>query len=129
MILADSNVIIFSETEEYPEHKAAVEKLSSFAEEGILINTIIISEVFHKLSIIKNPEEALKRTKNILSSKSFVYLPIEKETIEKALELTKYVLINDAIIAQHAIDSKTALFTDDVKDFKKIHGLKLIKLR
>ncbi|MFA4820231.1 MAG: PIN domain-containing protein [Candidatus Aenigmatarchaeota archaeon] len=129
MIFVDSNIIIFSEMTEYPEHKIAVEKLSHTSQSGIFINDIIISEVFHKIFKLIGHDTAVKRVKNILSSKSFIYVPIEKETFEKAVELTKYVRINDAIIAQQVIDLKSSLLTDNVKDFRKIKGLKIIKLR
>ena len=129
MIFVDSNVLIFSEMAEYPEHAVAVEKLISLTKDGIAINGIVVSEVYHKLYKLIGQEEAFKRTKNILSSKSFVCLPIEKETVERSHALTKYVRINDVIIAQHAMDSKLHLLTDNVKDFKKIKGLKVIRLR
>lgn len=129
MIFADSNILIFSEMVEYPEHEIAVRKISEVSKNGILINDIIISEVFHKIYRLISNEEAVRRVRNILSSESFVYLPLEKDTVNKALTLTRFVRVNDAIIAQHVIDSKSSLLTDDVKDFKKIKGLKVIKLK
>lgn len=129
MIFVDSNIIIFSEMTEYPEHKIAVEKLSHASQRSIFINDIIISEVFHKIFKLVSHNAAVERVKNILSSKSFIYVPIEKETLEKSIELTKYVTINDAIIAQQVIDLKSSLLTDNVKDFRKIKGLRIIKLR
>lgn len=129
MIFVDSNVWIFSEMAEYPEHKVAAEKLAKCMKDGVFINTIIISEVFHKLYRLIGVEESMRRTKNILSSRNVIYLTIERETVEKAFERTKNLRINDAIIAQHVLDSKSELLTDDVKDFKKVAGLKVTKLR
>ncbi len=129
MIFTDSNILIFSEMTEYPEHNMAVKKISEISKNGILINDIIISEVFHKIYRLIGHEEAVKRVSNILSSESFVYMPVEKSTIDKAIALTGLVRINDAVIAQHVMDFKSMLLTDNTKDFRKIKGLKIIKLR
>lgn len=50
----------------------------------------------------------------------------------KAIELShsKKIRINDALIAQHALDLDTGgLVTDNTKDFVKVEGLKVIELR
>ncbi len=131
MITVDSNIWIFSEMKEYEEHEMANKKLNVMLKEGgVLTNAIIVSEVFHKLYRLIGPEESLRRTKNIVNSTRVVYLPIEKSTVSKALELTKKGMrINDAIIAQHSLDSKASVFTDDIRDFRKVKRLKIIKLR
>ena len=132
LYFVDSNVLIFSETDA-PEHAIAQKKLIELQKEGkLVINTIIISETFHKLSIILDKEEAEKRIRFILNSESVLYLPIEIETIRAAINsaVINKIRINDAIIAQHSIDSKTdGILTDNIKDFKKIPKIKLIPLR
>lgn len=129
MIFLDSNIWIFSEMRDYPEHDLAKKKLAEYINDGVVINDIILSETFYKIYRLISCEEAVMRTSNIINSANVAYMPIEKETIQRALELSKLIRINDAIIAQHVIDSKSALLTDNVKDFRKIKGLKIIKLR
>ena len=131
MIFVDSNIWIFSEMKEYPQHEMASKKLDALLKkDSVLINTIIISEVFHKLYRLISLEESLRRTRNIVNSPRVAYLPIEKDTILRAMELTKRGMrINDAIIAQHSLDAKAAVFTDDTKDFRKVERLKVIRLQ
>lgn len=50
LIIVGSNVWIFAEVENAPEHKAAIEKLRTLLREGLGINAVVYSEVFHKLS-------------------------------------------------------------------------------
>ncbi|MBI5332385.1 MAG: type II toxin-antitoxin system VapC family toxin [Candidatus Aenigmarchaeota archaeon] len=130
MILIDSNIWIFANIEEYPENSSARKLIINATKEQIAINAIILSEVFHKLSVLTNVEKAIKAIENIIDSDYVVYLPIEESTISKALYLTKKQLrINDAIIAQHAKDIRCKLLSDNAKDFNKIDGIKLLKFR
>lgn len=130
LILIDSNIWIFASIEEYPENNAAKEKLLHMTNEGIAINSIIFSEVFHKLYKLTSLENALKACKKILDSDYVFYVPIEENTIIKSLDIAKKgVRINDSLIAQHAKDMKIKIFTDNIKDFKDIEGLNIIKLR
>ncbi|OFV65901.1 MAG: twitching motility protein PilT [Candidatus Syntrophoarchaeum butanivorans] len=133
-LFVDSNVFIFANIKDYPEHRIAKEKLMNLieTESRILINSIIVSEVHYKLSRLLNPEEAYDRTLKILLSDYVEYLPIGEDTILKAIELSflKNMKINDAIIAQNVLDSGAeGLLTDNVKDFNKISGLKTIEMR
>ncbi len=132
MLTVDSNVLIFSEAEKYPENSIAVRRIQKAKGKGILINSTIVAETYHKLSTIVGRELAYTRILNILQSESFIYTMIEKETIIKAIELSlKHdIKINDAIIAQHTIDSKAdGILTDNIKDFKKVPKLKILPLR
>lgn len=101
------------------------------SKEKIGIDSIIISEVSYKLSKIIGAEESYKRVFGLLSSIYVSYLPIEKKTIGKALNLSfkERIRINDAIIGQHALDNNSTLLTDNLKDFKRIIGLNLQPLR
>jgi len=50
MIFIDSNIFIFANIKEYPEHETAKEKIEKIVESDILaVNPIIISEVNYKL--------------------------------------------------------------------------------
>ncbi|MBD3155165.1 MAG: PIN domain-containing protein [Candidatus Aenigmarchaeota archaeon] len=129
----DSNIIIFSNIQEYPEHETTVKKLEEILSNGKgAVNSIIMSEVYHKLSKILDKKQAKSRTKKILDSENILYFPIEKPTIEKAIKLSgkSQLRINDSVIGQHVIDTNAdGIFTDNVKDFKKIDKLKIIRLR
>ncbi|NJD78372.1 MAG: PIN domain-containing protein [Candidatus Methanoperedens sp.] len=131
-ILVDSNIFIFANIKEYPEYPAAKAKIKELIKtHELLVNTIIISEIQYKLYRLLDQEESHNRTLKILNSKHVGYESITKSTISKALELSLYsnTRINDAIIAQNAIDLDVEVFTDNIKDFRKISNLKIIPLR
>ncbi len=133
-LFVDSNIFIFANIEEYPEHDIATKKLKDLIDKSyeIILNPIIVSEVNYKLFRLLNNEEAYERTLKILSSKYIEYVPINKNTVLRAIELSysKQIRINDALIAQHVLDlDADGLVTDNIKDFIKIEELKVIKLR
>ncbi len=131
-LLVDSNIFIFANIKEYPEHSVAKAKLKDLVKtHKLLVNTIIISEVHYKLYRLLGEEESFNRTQKILYSKHVNYEQVEQGTILKALELShnNNIRINDAIIAAHANDLNVRLFTDNVKDFEKISNLKIVPLR
>ena len=60
------------------------------------------------------------------------YVPLGENTVLKAIALSRSskIRINDALIAQHALDlDADGLVTDNTKDFVKVEGLKVVKLR
>lgn len=123
MIFVDSNIFIFANIKDYPEYETAKEKIEKIVETDTLaVNPIIVSEVNYKLYRLLGSKESLKRTLKILSSEYVNYIPIEKNTVTGAVNLSysKNIRINDAIIAVHVLDSNAGLLTDNVKDFKKI---------
>jgi predicted nucleic acid-binding protein len=133
-VMVDSNILIFSNIADMPEYPLARDKLLSLIDQGytFAINTIIISEMNYKLQKILNNEESHTRTKKLLHSRYFEYFPVENTTIESAVDLSfaSKIRINDAIIAQHCLDlGLDGIFTDNVKDFKNIPDLTIIKLR
>lgn len=131
-LLVDSNIFIFANIKEYPEHSAAKAKLKELVNNHkLLVNTIIISEVHYKLYRLLGEEESFNRTQKILYSKHVNYEQVEQSTILKALDLSHHnnIRINDAIIAAHASDLNVGLFTDNVKDFEKIPNLMIVPLR
>jgi len=131
-ILVDSNIFIFANIKEYPEYPVAKAKIKELIKtHKLLVNTIIISEIQYKLFRLLDQEESHNRTLKILNSKHVGYESITQSTILKALELSysSNARINDAIIAQNAMDLDVELFTDNIKDFRKISNLKLIPLR
>jgi predicted nucleic acid-binding protein len=133
-VMIDSNILIFSNIADMPEYPLARDKLLALIDQGytFTVNTIIISEMNYKLQKILNNDESHTRTKKLLNSRYFEYHPVDNTTIERAVDLsfTSKIRINDAIIAQHCLDLKLdGIFTDNVKDFKNIPGLTIIKLR
>jgi predicted nucleic acid-binding protein len=133
-VMVDSNILIFSNIADMTEYPLAREKLLALIDQGytFVVNTIIISEMNYKLQKILNNEESHTRTKKLLHSRFFEYFPIDSTTIESAIDLSfaSKIRINDALIAQHSLDlGLDGIFTDNVKDFKKIPGLAIINLR
>jgi len=132
-ILTDSNIFIFANIEEYPEHSLAKSKIEELIQNNtLLVNTIIVSEVQYKLFRLLDKEESFIRTQKILNSGYVEYEPVGYDTVSKALELSHHsnIRINDAIIAQHGLDIRVdGIFTDNVRDFEKIPDLKVIPLR
>lgn len=134
MIFVDSNVWIFSSIEEYPEYLKAKSTIKKLIRKGerFSTNSIIVSEVFHKVYRLTDWRQARKVTHKILTSPKVIFIPIESTTVLKAINLaqTQKMKINDAVIAQHVLDSKAeGILTDNVKDFKKVSGLNVIPLR
>ena len=131
LIVVDSNVWIFAETTGVPEHYLAVDKLQRYLKDEVGINAIIFSEVFHKLSVLSDPSTARKRLETIIHHPSVKWLNIDEDQAERAAELAqkKLIRINDAMIAQQAIDMNLPVLTDDTKDFSKLEKLRIISLR
>jgi len=99
--------------------------------EGLGINAIIFSELFHKLSRLFDRSVAMRRGENIISHPLVEWLGFERKDAKKASEIAEcYALrINDAMIAQQALKLRVAIMTDNVKDFRKLSKLKIIALR
>jgi predicted nucleic acid-binding protein len=132
MIIIDSNIHIFSEGASAPEHARAVEKIKDAVNQGrVGINAIIVSEVFHSLQKFLGAVEATTRISRFLTSPDMDYLEFSPASIVKAMALSRDfgIRINDALIAQQAIDLGASVLTDNVKDFKKVAAVKVIPLR
>lgn len=133
-VMIDSNILIFSNVADMPEYPLARDQLLDLIDTGctFAVNTIIISELNYKLQKILNNEESYQRTLNLLNSEYFEYYPVDQTTLKRAIELnyTSKMRINDAIIAQQCLDlNLDGIFTDNVKDFKKVTGLHIVNLR
>ncbi len=132
MIIVDSNIFIFGETDSAPEYKMAIQKYKEAVEhDRIGTNVIIISEVFHFSKKINGAESAASRVRNILRSPSVDLTEFSPETASRAANLARdfQMRINDALIAQQAIETGASILTDNVKDFKKIKSIRIIPLR
>lgn len=132
VILVDANIWIFAEMSDYPEHgkaKLLIEKL--LLEDIIATNVIVVSEVYYAIARMVSPAAAKERILSILASDKVRYMPIPKETAVAAAGLaeSKGLRINDAMIAQQALDEHTTLLTDNARHFKKVGRLKLMPFR
>ena len=132
MIIIDSNVWIYAESTNSDVHEKAVQKVSELLDSDAFgINSIIVSEVFYKLSKIIGDKEARVRMKHILEHPFVQWLDFSIDTATKAMDLSfkTKVRINDTMIAAQAMSFKASVFTDNIKDFGKIGGLKVMPLR
>ena len=132
MIIIDSNVWIFAEDASADEHSRAVRGVEQAVKTGEFgINSIIASEVYHRLSYVAGAAEARKRLTDIMDSPAARWLVMPVETVRRALQLSEEtrLKINDAMIARQALEEKASVLTDDLRDFRKVKGLKLIPLR
>jgi len=131
-ITIDSNIWIYANIAEAPENNLAIEKIKEAEKSWIVVNDIIISEVFHKLSILlKSKKDARLRVEKIFDSSYVMFLPIEKSTLKDSFRIAEScdMRINDAIIAAQCLENYTNILTDNRKDFSKIDGLEIIPLR
>lgn len=131
-VIVDSNVWIFAEVKDAPEHPHAVRGIQSLLGKGdIGTNVVILSEVFHKISVLFGPTLASERVCTALLHPSVQWLDFGRNIAAPATRLAQEtgIRINDALIAQQALEYKAPLLTDNVKDFKRVRGLKVIALR
>jgi predicted nucleic acid-binding protein len=133
-VMIDSNILIFSNVADMPEYPLVRDRLMGLIDTGctFVVNTIILSELNYKLQKLLNYEESYQRTLNLLNSEYFEYYPVDQTTLKRAVDLnyTSKMRINDAIIAQQCLDlNLDGIFTDNVKDFKKVPDLHIINLR
>ena len=130
MIVVDSNVWIFAESENAPEHALAVNVLQRRLGEGLAINSVIFSEVFHHLKRIFG-SVAKERVAQIIRHPLVQWLDFGKEDALAAMDLahTHELKINDAMIARQALEEGVAVLTDNIKDFRKVRGLKVVPLQ
>ncbi|MBI2971546.1 MAG: type II toxin-antitoxin system VapC family toxin [Candidatus Aenigmarchaeota archaeon] len=131
MIVVDSNVWIYAENQTSVEHAAAVQAVRKAIDENFGINPIVVSEVFHALCRLLGPAEAVARVSNILRHPSGEWLLISTATTQAAMALSAHagIRINDALIATQALEQEASVLTDDVRDFRKVKGLKVVALR
>lgn len=126
--VADSNVYIFAALEDAPEREAALAALRSARERGeVVLNPVIVSEVFYQLGRLKSKGEALEFAFDLLRGTPVEPLPAEELREACALSEKTCLRINDALIARHALSRGHELVTFDA-DFRKVRGLKLRKL-
>lgn len=116
MKLLDSNILIYSYQKAYRYLKNLVLDPSNSVSEISRLEVL----GFHKLS---------EEERNYLESVFFILntIPINKEVIDKAIELRKKYKIksNDSIVAATALLNDLELFTRNTSDFENIEGLKI----
>jgi predicted nucleic acid-binding protein len=132
MIIVDSNIFIFNESADSPERQQSLRKYEEAMLAGQLgINEVIVSEVFHRLQRLFGGAEAYSRMASIFSSPAITFMNFNQDTVMRAIRLARdfNLRINDALIAQQAIEMGASVLTDDIKDFGKVKAVKVIPLR
>ena len=123
MILCDTNVII----EILKGNKRTINIIESIGLENIAISSVTVMELY--FGALNKSE--LNKIKKHLQALNIVHF--DTDISESAIKLIERfskshgLQIPDAIIAATAMTSKIKLFTFNLKDFKYIDGLKLIK--
>jgi len=123
MILCDTNIII----EILKGNKRTINIIESIGLENIAISSVTVMELYFGAL---NKRE-LNKIKKHLQALNIVHF--DTDISESAIKLIERfskshgLQIPDAIIAATAMTSKIKLFTFNLKDFKYIDGLKLIK--
>ncbi len=130
----DSNILIFANLGDTPEYPIVRDLIHDYIQKNhqFFIDYIIVSEVHYKLRKFLGSDESVLRMNNILNSSYITYVPNDYSTIIRAIDLSNRlnVMTNDAIIGQHALDTKSdGILTDNFKEFKKIPELKVISIR
>lgn len=100
--------------------------LYKLAEEDLYISIVTHTELYAGKSIWEN-NEARESLEKVLSGMSFVTL--DKRISERAGRIKYYSNISliDALIAATALIDSMELVTLNIKDFKKVKGLKIFK--
>ena len=123
MILCDTNVII----EILKGNKRTINIIESIGLENIAISSVTVMELYFGAL---NKRE-LNKIKKHLQALNIVHFDTDiSESATKLIERfskSHGLQIPDAIIAATAMTSKIKLFTFNLKDFKYIDGLKLVK--
>lgn len=113
-MLLDSNVIIYSASEEHGPLRTSIASISPAASEISRVEVLGYS----KLSAMAKGffEELFE---------SFTMYPISEDVISKAIELrqTKKMSLGDSIVAATAVVHELVLLTHNTKDFTWIPGL------
>lgn len=131
MIVIDSNVWIFAEDASTDEHRRAASRVEEAIRSGEFgINPIIASEVFHRLSHVFGASVARARLTDIVEHPAARWLVVSVDVVKRAMLLAERakLRINDAVIAQQATEAQASVLTNDLKDFRKVKGLKVIPL-
>ena len=135
-VLVDTNILVHAyNTFDKTRHG----KCKTIAEAGfkgeseLAVSNQILAELFSVLTgKIKNPlpaEEAAEVICGIADSANWIKLNYSHETVKRAIILSKTnnISIWDSIIAETAMENGiTKIYTENIKDFKKISGLKVI---
>lgn len=131
LILVDSNVWIFAATENAPERQIALDQLALSLPTDVVVNGIIFSEVFHRFRQLFGVAPAREKVTEIVHHPSVHWLDVGKADAEEAMKLSEKhsIRINDAIIAGQALRLKVPVLTDNVRDFRRVKGLKVVPLR
>jgi len=129
LIFLDTNVFVFANLREYPEHELCLKRLQEIMITNELsMNIIVLVESFHILTQHLEKIDAEYRLESLINSKRIRYLDVDTNTFKEAMRLSreKNVRVNDALICasmkEHGI---TRILTTNEKDFGKISWIKV----
>ena len=133
LIVIDSNVWVFAEDDTAREHEAAADKVAELLTSGkeFAVNAVVTPETYHVLSRLLGRSEALRRVTIIIDHPAARWVDFSQDTMKAAMSLAAKteLRINDSLIAQQALQLGASVLTDNVKDFRKVPGLKVVPLR
>lgn len=120
-MFVDSNIFIFANDKNYPEHDDAVAFFES-AEGELHFNSVIALKAHYGYLRNLGPEEAEKRLRSMFESKLLNYWEISKDDILEGARISKKhkIKTNDAtIIANMLRRGIDTIATNNVKDFNR----------
>ena len=106
------------------------EKLSLISPEDICLSSITVSELFYGVEKSQYPQKNRKALENFLINFNIMDYGYEASEaygkIRAYLEKTGNIIgAMDLMIAAHALSLKTILVTNNIKEFRKVEGLKI----
>ncbi|MHA1377104.1 MAG: type II toxin-antitoxin system VapC family toxin [Candidatus Helarchaeota archaeon] len=127
----DSNIIIFANIENSPEHPKSLKLLEKALKGDFVagINPIIAVEVHYKLLKNTNSAEAKYRVNSLLKSRKIRFFNLSKYTLKSGFEIAhknKIATNNSIIIASMLENNINIIYTDNEKDFNKFSKIKVI---
>ena len=136
VIIIDTNILVYAYTDfDKNKHKLCESIVeSAFGGERICaVSNQILSELFFVLTEkLKSPityDDAATIVSGIIDSINWVKINYTHETVKKSMLLSKIcnIAIWDSLIAETALENNIKkIYTENVKDFRKIPGLSVI---
>ncbi len=127
----DSNIIIFANIKNSPEHIQSLEILKNALKGNFIgyIDTIIAIETHFKLLKKISASEANYRLNTLLNSRRLRFYNITKNTLKTAFKIAEEnnIATNDSIIISSMLENDVHLiYTDNEKHFQKFSKIKAI---
>ena len=132
MIYLDANIFLYALTSEDKKTEHSKKIITQVAERDIEGCTSVLTwdEVLYVLTKEKGREEAIIEIKRFLKIPNLIFLDVNLNIINKALNISETYLLKprDAIHAATAIINKCDKIASDNSDFDKLNELQRIKI-